>query len=164
MRKSWVEYTSYSNYSTYIKSSFFRHTDVDAVERDTYSDTVDWDVLAVYPRIFRAYAPLFTTYTDRAFPNNNEIDSALRYALRYEVGGFYTGVQNFERAVEQRNQRDAQKAFARMSISFDHYHKAGDLYEQYEPLNKMESYENADDLKLTYIAPSSPYLYDYPSF
>lgn len=71
-------------------------TELDAAERDTYSDNVDWQVLAVYPQIFRSYSPLFTAYTDRAFPSDNEIDSALRYALRYEVGGFYSAVSGTE--------------------------------------------------------------------
>ena len=127
--------------------------ELDAAERDTYAETVDWEVLAVYPQILRSYAPLFTAYTDRAFPNDNEIDSALRYALRYEVGGFYAGVKEYEAAVQSFNQRKAERAFSKMSLSFDHYIKAGDLYERYDPDNQLENYEETYDQKLGYIAP-----------
>ena len=126
---------------------------LDGLESDIYRDTIDWDVVSVYPKIFRAYSPLFTAYTDRAFPDNSEIESALRYALRYEVGGFYSGVQDFERAVERRAPRQAQRAFARMSISYDHYLKAGDLYTVYEDnFDVSPSYSNPK--QLNYIAPS----------
>jgi hypothetical protein len=127
--------------------------ELDATERDTYTDNIDWEVLAVYPEIFRSYSPLFTAYTDRAFPTDSEIDSALRYALRYEVGGFYSGVKEFEVAVEKHNQRKAERAFSKMSLSFDHFVKAGDLYEKYDPLNQLENYEDTNDQSLGYIAP-----------
>lgn len=45
--------------------------DLDCVVLDLaarYADVVDWEVLSVYPKIYRAYSPLFTAYTDRAFP------------------------------------------------------------------------------------------------
>ena len=113
---------------------------LDGLQKDIYRDTVDWEAVQVYPKIFRAYSPLFTAYTDRAFPANTEIDAALRYALRYEVGGFYSGVTDFERALEKQSQRQAQRAYARISIAFDHYLKAGDLYSTYEG----EIFENTD--------------------
>ena len=112
---------------------------LDGLQKDIYRDDVDWEAIEVYPKIFRAYSPLFTAYTDRAFPDNTDIASALRYALRYEVGGFYSGVTDFEKAVTKQSQRQAQRAFARMSIAYDHYLKAGDLYSTYEGDNLQQA-------------------------
>ena len=138
---------------------------LDGLQKDIYRDAVDWDVLTFYPKVFRAYAPLFTAYTDRAFPDNQEVDAALRYALRYEVGGFYNGVQDFERAIDIKSQRQAQRAFARISIAYDHYLKAGDLYLDYDGIDEKntDSYygsssdstlQNGFAARLNYIAPS----------
>jgi len=107
--------------------------EMDALQEDIYKEEgVDWEVVSVYPKIFRAFSPLFTAYTDRAFPTDQPVDKALRYALRYEVGGFYTGVQDLEKGIERQNQRQTQQAFARMSLSYDRYLKAGDLFVEYE--------------------------------
>lgn len=137
---------------------------LDGLQKDIYRDAVDWDVLTFYPKVFRAYAPLFTAYTDRAFPDNQEVDAALRYALRYEVGGFFNGVQDFERAIDIKSQRQAQRAFARISIAYDHYLKAGDLYLDYDGLDEKNTdsyYGSSSDstlqngfARLNYIAPS----------
>jgi len=112
---------------------------LDAMQEDIYRDAVDWQVVQTYTKIFRAYTPLFAAYTDRAFPSDSEIDVALRYALRYEVGGFYSGVQDFENAVTKQSARQAQRAFARMSIAYDHFIKAGDLYENYEDVERANT-------------------------
>jgi hypothetical protein len=61
------------------------------------------------------------------------VDAQLRYALRYEVGGLYSGVLDFEDALTRRSQRQLQRAFARISLAYDHYFKAGDLYKSYDP-------------------------------
>lgn len=140
-------------------------TEMDALQEDIYKEEgVDWEVVAVYPKIFRALSPLFTAYTDRAFPTDQPVDKALRYALRYEVGGFYTGVQELEKGIERKNQRQTQQAFARMSLSYDRYLKAGDLFVEYER-DRIENTEKeyAKELaqfslqsgdKLNYVAPS----------
>lgn len=141
--------------------------ELEALQADIFRDPVDWEVLSVYPKVFRAYAPLFTTYTDRAFPTDSQVDKALRYALRYEVGGFYTSVKDLEDSLNRKGIRAAQRAFAKMSLSYDRYLKAGDLYTEYEPDNTIaiDIYKKklASDLtgsnrlkdgKLNYIAPS----------
>jgi len=57
--------------------------ELELLQKDIYKDdNLDWNVISIYPKIFRAYSPLFTEYTDRAFPLNSPVDSALRYALR----------------------------------------------------------------------------------
>ena len=70
---------------------------------------------------------------------------------RYEVGGFFSGVQDFEDAVKIQKQRQAQRAFARMSVAYDHYLKAGDLYTKYFPDSNPTIYERISDG--SYIAP-----------
>lgn len=157
--------------------------DLNQVQQDIFADEVDWEVVSVYPKIFQTYSQLFTLYTDRAFPTSSPIDSSLRYALRYEIGGFYSGVRDFEEAIQKKSQRQLQRAFARMSLSYDHYYKAGDLYDEYEkynidPIDSKGSsdggndgasllyygskYDQAVGSKLNYIAPSieAPTLQD----
>lgn len=140
------------------------------IQDDIFVDNIDWEVLSVYPKIFRSYSPLFTAYTDRAFPNTSPIDTSLRYALRYEIGGFYSGVKDFEEAIEKKSQRQLQRSYARMSISYDRYFKAGDLYVKYDGVDlydegesrKMLLENSLDSSKLNYIAPSieAPSLQD----
>ena len=101
--------------------------ELDMLENDIFKEPADWEVIAVYPKVLRASAPLFTAYTDRAFPTDDPVDEALRYALRYEVGAMYSGVQQLEEAIENRSPRNAQKSFAKISLAYDHYLKAGDL-------------------------------------
>jgi len=102
-------------------------SELDMLENDIFKDPADWEVIAVYPKVLRASAPLFTAYTDRAFPTSDPVDVALRYALRYEVGAMYSGVQELEAAIENRSPRNTQKSFAKISLAYDHYLKAGDL-------------------------------------
>jgi hypothetical protein len=102
-------------------------SELDLLENDIFKDPADWEVIAVYPKVIRANAPLFTAYTDRAFPTSDPVDVALRYALRYEVGAMYSGVQELEAAIEKKEARNAQKSFAKISLAYDHYLKAGDV-------------------------------------
>ena len=151
--------------------------ELDALQEDVFREPPDWDVLSIYPKVFRAYSPLFTAYTDRAFPTADPVDVALRYALRYEVGGFYTGAQQLEQGVNARSIRQAQRAFAKMSLSYDRYLKAGDLYVLYDrddPSNTEQAkkaflkglqdgaYRGPSSAALQYIAPSieAPRLQD----
>ena len=138
---------------------------LDSLQTDIYTETIDWDVLSIYPKILRAYSPLFTAYTDRAFPSDEPVDEALRYALRYEVGAFYSGVKDLEDAISKQSQRQAQRAFARISLSYDHYVKAGDLFIEYDDEQLFKSTGGAgfesndyDELAggttLNYVAPS----------
>jgi hypothetical protein len=139
--------------------------ELDNLQEDIYRDSIDWEVVEVYPKIFRAFSPLFTAYTDRAFPTDKPVDNALRYALRYEVGGFYNGVKDLEDGILSRNQRRTQQAFARMSLSYDRYLKAGDLFVEYDKDQKENTdkstyaysdgnYDAMSRTKLSYVAPS----------
>ena len=54
-------------------------SELDNVQEDIFKEPADWDVIAVYPKVLRAYSTLFTAYTDRAFPSDGAVDKALRY-------------------------------------------------------------------------------------
>lgn len=135
--------------------------DLDDLVDDVFRDPVDWEVLGTYPKIFRAYSPLLTAYTDRAFPTQDPVDVALRYALRYEIGAFYNGVKDLETAIDKRFQRQAQRAVAKMSLSYDHYLKAGDLFDQYDADRSENTdsyygnkYDELSQSQFSFIAPS----------
>ncbi len=50
--------------------------ELDALQKDLFKENgLDWDVIGVYPKIFRSFSPLFTAYTDRAFPTDSAIDT-----------------------------------------------------------------------------------------
>ena len=105
--------------------------DLADLQQDVYDE--DWQNLAIYPNLFQAYLPVFTRYTDSAFPSNSPVDESLRFSLRYEVGAFYGHLRQLEAAVEEKNLPGAEEASALMSLSYDRYLKAGDLYEGYDP-------------------------------
>ncbi|CAJ1450009.1 unnamed protein product [Effrenium voratum] len=104
--------------------------DLADMRQDIYAE--DWQNLAIYPNLFQAYLPVFTRYTDSAFPTSSPVDESLRFSLRYEVGAFYRHLREFERAVEEKSLPRTEEAAALMSLSYDRYLKAGDLYEGYE--------------------------------
>lgn len=45
----------------------------------------DWDIVATYPNAFRSLVPVFTKYTDTAFPSDDPVDTTSRVALRFGV-------------------------------------------------------------------------------
>lgn len=47
----------------------------------------DWDLVSTYPNAFRSLVPVFTKYTDAAFPGDDPVDTTSRVALRYDRGG-----------------------------------------------------------------------------
>lgn len=44
----------------------------------------EWDLVSTYPNAFRALVPVFTKYTDAAFPGDDPVDTTSRVALRCE--------------------------------------------------------------------------------
>eukprot|EP00435_Cladocopium_sp_Y103_P042795 s11_g11.t3 len=104
--------------------------DLADLQQDVYDE--DWQNLAIYPNLFQAYLPVFTRYTDSAFPSSSAVDESLRFSLRYEVGAFYRHLRELEKAVEEKSLPGAEEASALMSLSYDRYLKAGDLYEGYD--------------------------------
>lgn len=45
----------------------------------------DWDLVSTYPNAFRTLVPVFTKYTDAAFPTDEPVDTTSRVALRYSL-------------------------------------------------------------------------------
>ena len=52
--------------------------ELDTLQTDIFKDSVDWDVVSIYPKILRAFSPLFTAYTDRAFPTNSDVSILIK--------------------------------------------------------------------------------------
>eukprot|EP00904_Undaria_pinnatifida_P013327 jgi/Undpi1/9124/HiC_scaffold_26.g11582.m1 len=126
---------------------------LDELQIDISND--DWDLVSTYPNAFRSLVPVFTKYTDAAFPGDDPVDTTTRVALRYEVGRFFGAVERLKRASEEKNNREAQKAFAAMSVAYDRYLKAGNLYESYDAVTSTEGfYAGVDNSSLKFVAPS----------
>lgn len=69
----------------------------DELQRDLMQER--WDLVAAYPAQLRSFVPLFTTYTDAAFPSDLPSDYGLRVALRYEVGRYFASLERLKRAI-----------------------------------------------------------------
>ena len=76
--------------------------------------------------------PVFTTYTDAAFPSELPSDYGLRVALRYEVGRYFASLERFKRAVSRKSLEEAYTAYADMSLHLDRYLRVGGLYTYYD--------------------------------
>lgn len=126
----------------------------DRLQEDIYSES--WVTLSTYPMAIRSYFPLFTYYTDGVYPADegeppDSVNSQLRAALLYEVEGIRLGTSRLQDAVDRKNVRDSEEAFARMSLAYDRYLKAGNLYMGYDPEVSTEMYyKYIDDRDLVY--------------
>eukprot|EP00933_Yihiella_yeosuensis_P037863 TRINITY_DN31862_c0_g1_i1.p1 TRINITY_DN31862_c0_g1~~TRINITY_DN31862_c0_g1_i1.p1 ORF type:complete len:720 (-),score=113.93 TRINITY_DN31862_c0_g1_i1:85-2214(-) len=124
---------------------------LDQCQEDIYDEF--WDGLNTYPPVLRAHIPLFTYYTEQAFPDQTRgsAQESLRFALKYEVGRYARALVSFEDGVEKRQIREVERAFADMSLAYDRYLKAGNLYAGYDPVTSTTVfYEGIDDKQLVY--------------
>jgi hypothetical protein len=78
-----------------------------------------WDLVGSYPAQLRSYVPVFTTYTDSAFPSDAPTDTGLRVALRYEVGRFFAALERFKQASVRQSLQEAYIAYSEMSLHLD---------------------------------------------
>ena len=85
-----------------------------------------------YPGQLRSYVPVFTTYTDAAFPSDAPTDYGLRVALRYEVGRYFGSLERLKRATGRQDLEEAYIAYADMSLHLDRYLRVGGLYTYYD--------------------------------
>lgn len=99
-----------------------------------------WDLVVNYPAQLRSYVPLFTTYTDSAFPTDAPTDKGLRVALRYEVGRFFASLERLKQASTRKALEEAYVAYSDMSLHFDRYLHVGGLYTYYDDLVSTEPY------------------------
>ena len=88
----------------------------------------------------RSFVPLFTTYTDSAFPTDAPTDKGLRVALRYEVGRLFASLERFKQATVRRSLDEAYLAYSEMSLHLDRYLRVGGLYTYYDDMISTEPY------------------------
>lgn len=110
---------------------------LDQAQNDLYNEV--WPALEADPEILEAYLPLFNYYAENAFPDTdddaqNAINKATRDALRFEAQSYFRAMETLKRAAAQRKIRLAEEAFAKASLAYDRYLKAGDLYSGYDPV------------------------------
>uniref|UniRef100_A0A7S3Y3I2 Uncharacterized protein n=1 Tax=Heterosigma akashiwo TaxID=2829 RepID=A0A7S3Y3I2_HETAK len=127
---------------------------LDELQRDIFNE--DWEFVATYPATFRAFVPVFTRYTDARFEGEGEADRQSRVALRYEVGRLFGAVERLKRAAEKKDPREAQAAFAQISVAYDRYLKAGYLYDAYDPVTSTEKFfADVPDSALRFAPPAA---------
>lgn len=113
-----------------------------------------WDFVEQYPLQLRSYVPVFTEYTDSAFPSGAPTDKGLRVALRYEVGRFFAALERFKQATARRALDEAYIAYSEMSLHFDRYLRVGGLYTYYDDTISNEPYfKGISDEALVYANP-----------
>jgi len=111
---------------------------MDELQRDLMQE--QWDLVAAYPAQLRSFVPVFTKFTDSAFPTDEPTDKGLRVALRYEVGRFFASVERLRQATLRKDLDDAYVAYSDMSLHFDRYMQVGGLYTYYDDIISNEKY------------------------
>lgn len=113
-----------------------------------------WDLVEGYPAQLRSFVPVFTTYTDTAFPTDAPTDKGLRVALRYEVGRFFACLERFKLAASRQSLDEAYLAYSEMALHFDRYLRVGGLYSYYDSTISNEPYfKGVSDSALVFSDP-----------
>lgn len=110
-------------------------------------------MVEAYPAQLRSYVPIFTTYTDSAFPSDAPTDKGLRVALRYEVGRLFASLERFKQATQRKALDEAYLAYSEMSLHLDRYLRVGGLYTYYDNMISTEPYFRKYDDALIYANP-----------
>jgi len=124
---------------------------MDELQRDLMQER--WDLVEEYPNQLRSYVPVFTAYTDSAFPTDIPTDKGLRVALRYEVGRFFASLERFRQAANRKALDEAYIAYSDMSLHFDRYLRVGGLYTFYDDNVTLEPYYVGNENSLIYADP-----------
>ena len=124
---------------------------MDELQRDLMQER--WDLVEEYPNQLRSYVPVFTAYTDSAFPTDIPTDKGLRVALRYEVGRFFASLERFRQAINRKALDEAYIAYSDMSLHFDRYLRVGGLYTFYDENITLEPYYAGNENSLVYADP-----------
>jgi len=103
---------------------------LDELQRDLMQER--WDLVEKYPEQLRSFVPVFTKFTDSAFPSDAPTDKGLRVALRYEVGRLFASVVRLRQATARKSLDEAYVAYSDMSLHFDRYLRVGGLYTYYD--------------------------------
>lgn len=140
------------NTKTHSTQKNAQFTIQDELQRDLMQE--NWDKVLTYPPQLRSYVPVFTAYTDSAFPSDAPTDKGLRVALRYEVGRFFASVERFKQAVSRRALDEAYVAYSDMSLHLDRYLRVGGLYTYYDETISLEPFfQGISDSSLVYSNP-----------
>lgn len=137
---------------------------LDEAQADVYKE--EWLALKVTPSLLRAYLPLMQSYPLDAFNDNTGdkyVNAATRESLYFYQMQFRVGIDRLEKAVANRKVREVEEAFAKTSLSYDRYLKAGDLYSGYDPVTSTTVFfQNVSDSQLQYtpVALSQPQIRD----
>ncbi|CAE7206773.1 PET8 [Symbiodinium sp. CCMP2456] len=137
---------------------------LDEAQADVYKE--EWLALQVTPPLLRAYLPLMQSYPLEAFNDNTGdkyVNAATRESLYFYQMQFSVGIDRLEKAVANHKVREVEEAFAKTSLSYDRYLKAGDLYSGYDPVTSTTVFfQNVSDSQLQYtpLALSQPQIRD----
>jgi len=125
---------------------------LDELQRDLMQER--WDLVENYPARLRSYVPVFTAYTDAAFPSDAPSDKSYRVELRYEVGRMFSSLGRLSKAVEKRALDDSYVNYSDVSVHFDRYLRAGNLYTYEQPIKSTEAlYNDVKESQLIYSDP-----------
>lgn len=125
---------------------------MDELQRDLMQER--WDLVEKYPEQLRSYVPIFTAFTDSAFPSDASTDAGLRVALRYEVGRFFGSVERLKQATARKSLDEAYVAYSDMSLHFDRYLHVGGLYTYYDAnVTNEEFFKGVSSDSLVYSDP-----------
>lgn len=126
---------------------------MDELQRDVMQER--WDLVEKYPEQLRSYVPIFTAFTDSAFPSDDVAsDKGLRVALRYEVGRFFASLERLRTATGRRNLDEAYVAYSDMSLHLDRYMHVGGLYTYYDDMISTEEYFKGNTDALVHADPA----------
>ncbi|CAM9642750.1 unnamed protein product, partial [Heterosigma akashiwo] len=122
------------------------------LQRDIFRE--DWEFVATYPPPSPAVPVVPQQYGPGG--GGRQADRQSRVALRYEVGRLFGAVERLKRAAEKKDPREAQAAFAQISVAYDRYLKAGYLYDAYDPVTSTEKFfADVPDSALRFAPPAA---------
>lgn len=137
---------------------------LDEAQADVYKE--EWMSLKVYPSILRAFLPLMEYYEKEAFNDGNGdkyVNAATRDSLTFYRLQMAVNIDRLEKAIENQKVREVEEAFAKTSLSYDRFLKAGDLYQGYDPVTSTTVFFkniSDDQLRYTPLALQQPQIRD----
>eukprot|EP01031_Cornospumella_fuschlensis_P040440 gene40440-49288_t len=106
------------------------------LERDLFNQ--NWKTVQVFLTTLSEQEDTFSLLTSYLFPTDSPPDVAVREAMTFESQTIFYALDDFREAARDKDFAAAQKSYARLLLSYDHFLKAGDLYPEYDPLVSTE--------------------------
>eukprot|EP00435_Cladocopium_sp_Y103_P011484 s3289_g3.t1 len=132
---------------------------LDEAQADVYKE--EWLTLKVYPSVFRA-----EYYEKEAFSDgvgDKFVNAATRDSLSFYRMQMSVSIDRLAKAIENQKVREVEEAFAKTSLSYDRFLKAGDLYQGYDPVTSTTVFFkniSDDQLRYTPLALQQPQIRD----